>query len=398
MKILYLTFYYEPDLCAGSFRNTPLVKEIARKLEETGEVSVVTTMPNRYSSLKQKAQAFEKNGNLTIRRVAIPAHKSGFLDQILSFRKYFNEVRNITKDESYDLVFASTSRLFTGYLGYTISKRKNIPLYLDVRDLFVDTMSEVLKPKVLKLLIIRLLKKLEKKVFAHASHINLISEGFRKEIAQNMSCTFSYFTNGIDNEFVELGKKTVTNDPSTPAIITYAGNIGEGQGLHKVIPEAANLLGKDFSFKIIGDGGAYQKLKEQLKAKHVKNVELIKPVPRKEVLDFYADSDYLFLHLNDYKAFEKVLPSKIFEYAATNKPIIAGVSGFSLAFIKKNIEDCILFEPCNAVMMAEILKEFKRKKIDRKDFIKKFKRNNLMSLMADSIIEVCENGKDINHR
>jgi len=33
-----------------------------------------------------------------------------------------------------------------------------------------------------------------------------------------------------------------------------------------------------------------------------------------------VDADVLFLHLNAYKAFEKVLPSKIFEYAATGRP------------------------------------------------------------------------------
>ena len=49
MKILYLTFYFEPDLCAGSFRNTPLVAELARQLGPYGSVHVVTTQPNRSS-------------------------------------------------------------------------------------------------------------------------------------------------------------------------------------------------------------------------------------------------------------------------------------------------------------------------------------------------------------
>ena len=47
----------------------------------------------------------------------------------------------------------------------------------------------------------------------------------------------------------------------------------------------------------------------------------------------------LFIHLNAYPAFEKVLPSKIFEYAATGKPILAGVSGYSADFIRNNLKD-----------------------------------------------------------
>ena len=30
MKILFLTYYFEPDLCAGSFRNTSLFKELLK--------------------------------------------------------------------------------------------------------------------------------------------------------------------------------------------------------------------------------------------------------------------------------------------------------------------------------------------------------------------------------
>ena len=31
-RVVYLTFYYQPDLCAGSFRNTPLAIELAKQL------------------------------------------------------------------------------------------------------------------------------------------------------------------------------------------------------------------------------------------------------------------------------------------------------------------------------------------------------------------------------
>ena len=55
----------------------------------------------------------------------------------------------------------------------------------------------------------------------------------------------------------------------------------------------------------------------------------------KELIKKYQEADILFLHLNNYKAFLKVLPSKIFEYSATHKPICAGVSGHSKEFLKK---------------------------------------------------------------
>ena len=64
-----------------------------------------------------------------------------------------------------DLVFASSSRLFTAFLGIKLAKKNKAPLFLDVRDIFVDTMSDVLKPSVFKPIIILLLKHIENKTF-----------------------------------------------------------------------------------------------------------------------------------------------------------------------------------------------------------------------------------------
>ena len=116
-NILYLSFYFEPDLCAGSFRNTPLAKELAHQLDGKATVDLITTLPNRYSTFQAAAPEHEEIGNLKVSRVRIPAHKSGFVDQIKSFKAYFSEAKKIVKGKKYDLVFASSSRLFTAYLG-----------------------------------------------------------------------------------------------------------------------------------------------------------------------------------------------------------------------------------------------------------------------------------------
>ena len=108
-------------------------------------------------------------------------------------------------------------------------------------------------------------------------------------------------------------------------------------------------------------------------------------------MEYYQEADYLFLHLNDYDAFKKVLPSKIFEYAVFNKPIIAGVSGYAQQFIRENVEDCILFHPTDVRAMVEQLKVYKQHDIDRSDFVQKFSRRNIMRKMAEDIIQIGKN-------
>ncbi|NQU86581.1 MAG: glycosyltransferase family 4 protein [Mariniphaga sp.] len=386
MKILYLTFYFEPDLCAGSFRNTPLAKELSSLLDLKDRIHVVTTMPNRYNSFNEETISHEVTGNIEINRIKLPSHKSGLIDQSLAFIYYFFQTLKLTKSREYDIVFASSSRLFTAFLGSIISKRKKIPFYIDIRDIFVDTMNDVFKDKLLKYPILLFLKFIEKHTFKKAFHINLISEGFKSYFTKFKNTSFSYYTNGIDPEFLNF--PISESMPNAEYIITYAGNIGEGQGLHKIIPEAAKLLGSKYKFRIIGDGGMKNELEEQLKNEKINNVEIIPPTNRKGLISYYHSTHFLFLHLNDYKAFKKVLPSKIFEYGSTDKPIIAGVSGFAAKFIENNLTNYIIFSPGDAKGFGQLLKNYAFEYTERLEFQKRFARSNINREMAKSIIKL----------
>jgi hypothetical protein len=88
MKILILSFYYEPDLSAGSFRNTALVDALKIKLNKNDTVDVIATMPNRYKSYSKKALKEEKIDNITIKGMNTPTHKSSMLFQIIIYLKY----------------------------------------------------------------------------------------------------------------------------------------------------------------------------------------------------------------------------------------------------------------------------------------------------------------------
>ena len=89
-RIVYLTFYFKPDLCAGSFRNSPLALELAKQAKDVW-IDVYTTQPNRYSTFDADAPDFEEFNNLRIHRINLPPHKSGMLDQVFSFLKYYKD-------------------------------------------------------------------------------------------------------------------------------------------------------------------------------------------------------------------------------------------------------------------------------------------------------------------
>src|SRR5690606_30893188 len=124
------------------------------------------------------APEFEQRDNYTVTRIAIPAHQSGMKDQVLSFKEYYSQVKKSIRGKKYDLVVASSSRLFTAYLGHTIARQQRVPLYLDIRDIFYDTLEDVLSGGLVKNLALPVIKQIEKRTFGYAKHINLISGGF----------------------------------------------------------------------------------------------------------------------------------------------------------------------------------------------------------------------------
>ncbi len=192
-RIVYLSFYFSPDLCAGSFRNSPLVLELAKQAKDV-LIDVYTTLPNRYSTFDADAPKFEEFNNLRIHRISLPPHKSGMLDQVFSFLKYYKEVSRLNKGKKADLVFASSSRLFTAFLGYRIAGKTKIPLYLDIRDIFVDTMNDVFKSQILKTIVLPVLKFIESITFNYAKHINLISGGFKEYFQKYNKSKFSFYS------------------------------------------------------------------------------------------------------------------------------------------------------------------------------------------------------------
>ena len=388
-RIVYLTFYFKPDLCAGSFRNSPLAIELSRQASlENAFIDLYTTSPNRYSTFKAEALKYEELDNLRIHRIKLPTHKSGMIDQVLSFSKFYCEVIKMNRAKKADLVFASSSRLFTAFLGYKIAKQSRATLFLDIRDIFVDTMSDVLKPSFFKPIIISFLKLIENKTFNYANHINLISEGFKEYFSKFKNKSFSFFSNGIDDEFLKTDNSLNQIRNNNTRLIVYAGNIGEGQGLDKIIPQTAKILGKEFTFLIYGDGGAKNKLQKEIDNLKVENVIIKAPVSRLELKSIYNTADYLFLHLNDYSAFKKVLPSKIFELATFSKTILAGVSGYSADFIKKEVPNCLVFDPCDVNSLVSYLKnDTSLNQIDRIVFKNKYRRSLINKKISTNVLK-----------
>jgi glycosyltransferase involved in cell wall biosynthesis len=388
LKILILSYHYQPDLSAGSFRNTALVAELKQQLPHNSKIEVITTLPSRYGSFSVEAPSYEQHDGITIHRIKVPSHMNGMIDQSRAFLVYSYHVMKLARSKQFDLIYASSSRLMTAILAARISRVKNAPLYIDFRDIFVDTIKDIL-PASMTFVLKPIFSMLEKWAVKRVSKINLVSYGFSDYFQQRYpSKPFSYFTNGIDEEFILHSPRLKLSRQTRKLQVIYAGNIGKGQGLHHIIPALAKVFEGHLEFKIIGDGGQKDLLEAALNANNVTNVELFAPVTRDELKQIYDTADILFLHLNDYDAFRKVLPSKLFEYVAFGKPIWAGVSGYASTFLKNEVTNVALFHPCDIEQATASFHELKIEAVDPSNFIKRYSRKKIMEEMASDILEI----------
>ena len=246
MKILLLSYYFEPDLSAGSFRSSAL----HNRLKDLGhEVEVITTLPNRYSSFEGEVNNELNTDSSSIYRIDTKNDNSNFFGQIRAYLKFFFGALKITKKTDYDIVYASSSKLFTAFLGAVISKRNKSLLYLDIRDIFLESLRDIFNPFI-SFFLLPILSLIERYTFNHADHINLVSQGFESYFTSRFKDkSISFYTNGIDKEFLDKDFEKKKNLDSKITIL-YAGNIGDGQGLEKIVPNLAKDMNEKYEFHI----------------------------------------------------------------------------------------------------------------------------------------------------
>jgi glycosyltransferase involved in cell wall biosynthesis len=394
MRVLVLTFYYPPDLSAGSFRTSALVTAMRERAPPGTHIDVVTTLPNRYQTYVQTAAELEVTEGLAIRRIALPTHRSDMIGQARAFLTFARQALAHVAVRDYDLVVATSSRLMSATLGAWIARSKRAPLYLDIRDIFVDTIHEML-PRALAWPARAVFLRIESWTMRRADRINLVSRGFEEYFRTRYADRpLAWFSNGIDDEFLAAAPKAAaaSRRDNREVTVLYAGNIGQGQGLHEILPRLSSALRGRARFIVIGDGGRRVALERALAG--IDNVELRAPLPRPALLEAYCAADILFLHLGIQRAFEKVLPSKIFEYAALGKPMLAGVAGYAAEFIRREVVNSAVFSPGN---VAEAVKGFESLDLadrPRPEFVARYARANIARAMANDVFTLSRSADD----
>ncbi len=151
-----------------------------------------------------------------------------------------------------------------------------------------------------------------------------------------------YWPQYAEDFYVPLEKACIEEIPNDDVFnITFAGNIGNAQGLD-ILPKAATLIkekniDKKIRFNIIGDGRYKEELMELVRKGDLEDMfNFIPKQPGTRIPKFMAASDVAFLCLTGGPLFSMTIPAKLQSYMACGIPIIASADGETDKIIKES--------------------------------------------------------------
>ncbi len=136
-------------------------------------------------------------------------------------------------------------------------------------------------------------------------------------------------------------------------VASYFGTHGMAHCLETVLHSARELKQHEgIVFLLVGDGAERKRLVAMRDEMALHNVIMLDQQPKEKMPYLWALSDVSLVLLKKSELFTTVIPSKIFESMAMEKPIILGVEGESAGIIKA-AEAGFCIEPQNSQQLAE---------------------------------------------
>jgi glycosyltransferase involved in cell wall biosynthesis len=365
MRILFLSHYFPPEVNAPAART---FEHCSRWVRAGHQVTVVTCNPNFprgivYSGFRNRLWPRVENiqGIEVVRIWTYLAANEGRVRRIASFLSYLCSAVMVSIClPRPDVVVATSPQFFCGWAGVFTSWLKWRPLLLEIRDIWPESIRAVGALRNGPLL--KILERMERWMYRSATHIVAVGSGYLDNILGKVDKlgAISVITNGVDLRRFVLARPEERLRRSWNMqgkfVCTYVGSIGLAHGLDVVL-EAAEILKtkgrRDIGFCLVGDGAERIRLQDRARERGLAEiVTFTGQLPSEEIPAVLATSDACLVHLRGCELFGTVIPSKIFETMAMQRPIIMGVRGEARDIVME-AHAGIAMEPDSALSLVE---------------------------------------------
>lgn len=364
MRILFVSHYFPPEVNAPASRTHEHCREWVRKGHE---VTVLTGVPNHPRGVlfegyeNRWIQEEAVDGIRVIRTWMFLSANEGFGGRIANYLLFaLAAVLACPKADRPDVVIATSPQFFAGLAGMVISRLRGAPFVLEVRDLWPESIVQLGQMKSRPLL--RFLEWLETRLYRSAAGVVVNTSTFIDHIAARgvPRDRIELVYNGIDPR---LFRPQPRNEALLRAhglegryLVAYIGTLGLAHGVNTLI-EAADRLRHDeeIHFVVIGDGAARAELAAEIERRGLENVSLLGLRPRAEIPAWIASIDLQVVLLRNLSIFTSVIPSKIFEFCAQERPVIVSTPKGEIRGLVESARAAVSVEPEQPEALAEAI-------------------------------------------
>ena len=360
MRILFLSHYFPPEVNAPASRTYEHCREWVRAGHR---VAVVTCAPNHprgvvYEGYRNRLwQEERRDGIRVIRLWTFVTANQGFLKRTLGYVSFMVACMLAAPFlPKADVVLTTSPQFFNGLAGYPVSRIKHAAWVLEIRDLWPE--SIVVLGSLKSPMLIHMLEWLEFFAYRKADAIVPVTDSFQRYmVARGIPGEkIEVIKNGVDvSLFQPLGGENPLRAElgfEGKLVFAYFGTLGMAHALESVL-DAAQLLREhpQIVFLLVGDGAERKRLVELREARGLSNVVILDQQPKARMPMLWDLSSASIVHLKKSPLFETVLPSKIFESMAMERPIVLGVKGEAAQLVAA-AQAGLAFEPENAAQLA----------------------------------------------
>lgn len=334
MKILFVSDNFPPEVNAPATRTYEHCLEWVKR---GADVTVITCFPNfpkgkLFPGYHQRPIQREQIDGINVVRIwTYMAPNRGVFKRALDYMSFGVASTLAGLFFKTDLIIATSPQFFSAVSGYLLSLFRRKPWVFELRDLWPDSIETVGAVK--RSTGLRFLERLELFLYRHATTIVPNTEAFKRNLVSRGidADKIKVVTNGSNLEHFspqpknrELMTKLGINGEF---VVGYIGTIGLAHRLDFIINAIPKIDDPNFFFLFVGDGATREQVEALSRKLDLKNVLFLDSVPKNEVPAYLSIVDASLIPLKKSETFKSVIPSKIFESAAMEKPILLGVDG-----------------------------------------------------------------------
>jgi len=402
MHILFLTDNFYPEVNAPATRTYEHVMEWGRK---GVKVTVVTGFPNfpagkvfaGYKNRPYKREQLSENVSV-VRVWTYIAPNSGFIRRVSDYLTFaFSSFIAGLFIKKVDVIVATSPQFFTTWSGYALSHLKKVPWVFELRDLWPESIVTVGAMKRGKL--VNTLEKIELYLYGKADIVISVTNSFVDNLAGRgiLRSKIKVVTNGVNREQFKPEPRDEALvehfDLDSKIIVGYIGTMGMAHGLDFILKSIAKMENRDkYMFLFIGDGAEKDNLVMLKETLNLDNVIFTGMVSKNKVRKYISLLDIALVNLRKRDTFKHVIPSKVFELSAMEKPILLGVDG-EIREMVESYDSGLFFEPEDEKDFIEKLEmldpageTYKRIRLNTLAFAKAYDRK----LLAGQMLEIIE--------